>query len=221
MVQVGAVDAPITTGDVDRAITEWQRNVGQLGASAGQRVSNGIDFLGWEFAFELNEVKKQEAAANNIDVRFMCIPREVLEKKAVEQGDIQFFELAALDVNTAVKGQTLTLMLNSASILSEVLTLDLDAEAEVVASSERWVNVDELNLARELWQQAGQHVLLIAPDQAVAPVTGSPRAKQVEATLAVLHALINRLHILKRQGNPHWCNSLAANLVALVLAIPQ
>jgi adenine-specific DNA-methyltransferase len=34
----------------------------------------------------------------NIRLAFKKIPREVLEKKAVEQGDIFFYELAALDV---------------------------------------------------------------------------------------------------------------------------
>lgn len=55
-----------------------------------------MDVLGWDFAFELNEVAKQQAAAANIAMRFLRIPREVLEKQAVEQGDIKFFELAAL-----------------------------------------------------------------------------------------------------------------------------
>ena len=41
---------------------------------------------------------KQQAAQANIAMRFLRIPREVLEKQAVEQGDIKFFELAALAV---------------------------------------------------------------------------------------------------------------------------
>ncbi|MDQ2827898.1 MAG: PKD domain-containing protein, partial [Chloroflexota bacterium] len=47
------------------------------------------------------------------DLKFYTIPREVLEKKAVEQGDIQFFELAALFVDTRVSGRTLTLELTN------------------------------------------------------------------------------------------------------------
>ena len=52
--------------------------------------------LGWDFAFELNEVAQQQAAAANIQMRFLRIPRDVMDKRAVEQGDIKFFELAAL-----------------------------------------------------------------------------------------------------------------------------
>ncbi len=61
--------------------------------------------MGWKFAFELNETARQIAAANKVDLKFKKIPREVLEKKAVEQGDIVFFELASLSVATSVTGR--------------------------------------------------------------------------------------------------------------------
>jgi DNA modification methylase len=60
--------------------------------------TNGIDFLGWDFAFDVNETAKQFAAENKVNVSFKKIPREVLEKKAVEQGDIKFYELASLKI---------------------------------------------------------------------------------------------------------------------------
>jgi adenine-specific DNA-methyltransferase len=69
--------------------------------------------LGWEFAFELNETARQQAHESGVDLRFLTIPREVLEKKAVQQGDIQFFELAALFVTHQVKGRELTLELTN------------------------------------------------------------------------------------------------------------
>ena len=69
------------------------------------------DILGWEFAFELNETARQVAAESRVDVAFKKIPREVLEKKAVEQGDIKFFELGALSVEPKQKGRELTLKL--------------------------------------------------------------------------------------------------------------
>jgi len=94
-VHVGAVDAPISAGDVTNMVTEFRRAVGS-GAEAP--ATNGIDVLGWDFAFELNEVAKQQAAQAKVDVRFLRIPRDVMDKRAVEQGDIQFFELAALAV---------------------------------------------------------------------------------------------------------------------------
>ncbi|MBU2444795.1 MAG: DUF559 domain-containing protein, partial [Bacteroidetes bacterium] len=115
MIHVGSVDAPVSLGDVKSIIQEFWKSVGKdsprpLGEGQGVRV-NGIDILGWEFAFDLNETAVQHAAANKVDLKFKKIPREVLEKKAVEQGDIHFFELAALSVKTKVKGKELELTL--------------------------------------------------------------------------------------------------------------
>ena len=94
LVHVGSVDAPIALGEVKAIVNEFWR---VRGKDVGEH-SNGIDILGWDFAFDLNETAKQMAADANIRLAFRKIPREVLEKKAVEQGDIFFYELAALDV---------------------------------------------------------------------------------------------------------------------------
>ena len=94
LVHVGSVDAPIALGEVKAIVNEFWR---VRGKDVGEH-SNGIDILGWDFAFDLNETAKQMAADSNIKLTFKKIPREVLEKKAVEQGDISFYELAALSV---------------------------------------------------------------------------------------------------------------------------
>lgn len=108
MVHVSSVDAPVSPGDVAQLAAEFRR---AIGTGAGAPKTNGVDVLGWDFAFELNEVAKQQAALAKIDLRFVRIPREVLEMKAVEQGDIRFFELAALSVDLAQKGRGVTLTL--------------------------------------------------------------------------------------------------------------
>jgi adenine-specific DNA-methyltransferase len=108
MVHVASVDAPVSPGDVTQIALEFRR---AMGSGEGAPATNGVDLLGWDFAFELNEVARQQAALANLDVRFVRIPREVLEKRAVEQGDIRFFELAALSVAVSQKKQTVTLTL--------------------------------------------------------------------------------------------------------------
>ncbi len=99
LVHVGSVDAPIALGEVKSIVNEFWR---VRGKDVGEH-SNGIDILGWDFAFDLNETAKQMAADANIRLAFKKIPREVLEKKAVEQGDIAFYELAALAVDDATR----------------------------------------------------------------------------------------------------------------------
>ncbi|MFH0342346.1 MAG: DNA methyltransferase [Chromatiales bacterium] len=108
MIHVGAVDAPVTLADVKAIAAEVWRAVGS-GKEAPRTA--GVDILGWEFAFELNELARRVAAEARVDVSFKKIPREVLEKKAVEQGDIQFFELGALSTDVKTKGRTVTLTL--------------------------------------------------------------------------------------------------------------
>jgi adenine-specific DNA-methyltransferase len=97
-VHVGSVDSPVAVGDV-QAIAHEVFRVG------GQGMTNAVDILGWDFAFETNETIKQLMEANNIKTRFLKIPREVLEKKAVEQGDIRFYELAALSLKVSQRAK--------------------------------------------------------------------------------------------------------------------
>jgi len=107
MVHVGAVDAPVTLSDI-RAVA---REVWKASNGSGEGRKAAADILGWEFAFELNETARQIAAESRVDVAFKKIPREVLEKKAVEQGDIKFFELGALSVGSKLKKQEVTIEL--------------------------------------------------------------------------------------------------------------
>jgi adenine-specific DNA-methyltransferase len=108
MVHVGAVDAPVSVGDVAQIAAEFKRAVG-TGKDAPK--TNGVDVLGWDFAFELNEVAKQQAALANIQMRFLRIPHDAMDKRAVEQGDIHFFELAALSVETKADKRDVALKL--------------------------------------------------------------------------------------------------------------
>ncbi len=108
MVHVGAVDAPVTLADVKAIAKEVWKAAG-AGKDSPQKA--GVDVLGWEFAFELNETAKQTAAESRVDVTFKKIPHEALDKKAVEQGDVKFFELGALAVDVKVKNREVKLTL--------------------------------------------------------------------------------------------------------------
>jgi adenine-specific DNA-methyltransferase len=124
MVHVGAVDAPISPGDVRQIALEFRKATGTGKDAPGV---NAVDVLGWDFAFELNEVARQQAAQANIQMRFLRIPREVLEKKAVEQGDIKFFELAALSVEVTQKRREVGLKLTDFVIPPDDVPSDVQA----------------------------------------------------------------------------------------------
>ena len=106
MVHVGAVDAPVTRSDVKSIAKEVWKSAG-----SGAGANAAVDVLGWDFAFELNETVRETAAAARVDVRFKRIPRDALDKRAVEAGDVQFFELGGLTLEREIEGQTINLKL--------------------------------------------------------------------------------------------------------------
>jgi adenine-specific DNA-methyltransferase len=109
MVHVAAVDAPVTQADVKAIAREaWKA----IASGKDSPTKAGVDILGWEFALEVNELAKQVAAESRVDVSFKKIPREVLDKKAIEQGDVRFFELGALSVDVKQKARNVTLKLS-------------------------------------------------------------------------------------------------------------
>jgi DNA modification methylase len=134
MIHIGGVDAPVTMADVTSIVAEIRRAIGK-GRDAPKR--SAVDILGWDFAFELNQTARQKADLAGIDLRLIRIPREVLEKKAVEQGDIRFFELAALDVAVRKTGRSVTLTLKDFVIPLDDVPEDIQ---RAITRWEQWVD---------------------------------------------------------------------------------
>ena len=95
MVHVGAVDAPVTIGEIEAAVDEC--------AALRQRE---LHVLGWEWEMGLagpnNDVRRgglmhQAAKAKGVKLLLLHIPREVMEQQAADRGDVRFFELAYLE----------------------------------------------------------------------------------------------------------------------------
>ena len=134
MVHVVGVEAPVSVGDVRNIAAEFKKVIG-TGKDAPTR--NGVDVLGWDFAFELNEVARQQAEAANIFMQFKRIPRDVMDKRAVEQGDIKFFELAALSVDLKKKGRGVTLSLSDFVIPPDDVPADVQ---KAVTHWSQWID---------------------------------------------------------------------------------
>ena len=103
LVHVGAVDAPVTMADL-RAVAAEARKL--VGTGEGAPTELGVDVLFWDLAFEVNEAGVALAKEAGVNLRAFKIPHEVMERKAVEAGDIQFHELAALGVSATATGRT-------------------------------------------------------------------------------------------------------------------
>ena len=85
LVHIGAVDAPVTIGDVDAAVDECVK-----------LKQKELHVLGWEWEMGLNDLMANAARAKGVKLLSLQIPREVMEQQAVDQGDVRFFELAYL-----------------------------------------------------------------------------------------------------------------------------
>ena len=89
---------------------------------------------------------------------------------------------------------------------------------EIRARIKWWVNVDQIYLAGELGKERGQDVLLVAPDEAVAPLRIMAGRRQFQRALALLHALVDGFDGLKGQLNTNRRTLVA---VRVVLAVPN
>lgn len=99
MVHVGGVDSPVALDDVKRVVEELDTVIGTgPGAPTGKRV----DILGWDFGLEVDTDARQLARDAGVNIRLLRIPREIMDQRAVAAGDVQFFELASLSIETRV-----------------------------------------------------------------------------------------------------------------------
>ena len=85
LVHIGAVDAPVTIGDVDAAIDECVKLRQQE-----------LHVLGWEWEMGMNDLMADAAKAKGVKLLLLQIPCEVMERQATDKGDVRFFELAYL-----------------------------------------------------------------------------------------------------------------------------
>jgi DNA modification methylase len=101
LVHVGAVDAPVTIDEINACLDE---------CVAIQQKE--LHILGWEWEMGLYDLMTDVAKGRGVKLVLLNIPREVMEQQAVDKGDIQFFELAYLEVETKQeKGRKVVVML--------------------------------------------------------------------------------------------------------------
>jgi hypothetical protein len=87
MVHVGAVDAPVTIAQINAALAET--------VALGQHEPH---VLGREREMGMHDPLVQRAKQTHAArLRLLNIPREVMERQAVERGDVRFWDLAHLE----------------------------------------------------------------------------------------------------------------------------
>jgi len=101
-VRVGSVDAPVTLSEIREVLEECKKNN-----------IKKLDVLGWEWEMGLHDLVKEEAEKYGVKLVTLQIPREVMDISPAEakKHDIQFFELAYLEVEPRVDGKRVTITL--------------------------------------------------------------------------------------------------------------
>ena len=99
-VLVGPIDAPVTQSQVHEAI-----------AAAKRLKIARIDVLAFEFEMGLVPHAQDEARAKGVSLALRYIPKDVFDRRAVEKGQVVFYDVAFVEIHPVVKGQSVTVSL--------------------------------------------------------------------------------------------------------------
>jgi len=91
LVAVGPINTPVSSKLIQDIVKECK-----------EKVITKVDVLGfdYEMGLDFSQYKDQ-----GVDVAFKIIPREVFDKKAVEKGQVKFYDVAFIEVKPIIKGK--------------------------------------------------------------------------------------------------------------------
>ncbi len=99
-VNVGPLDVPVTQSHLTEIFEECR-----------QKLYTQVDVLGFEFEMGLTPQFIQELKEKGVSVTLKWIPKDVFDKRAVEKGQVKFFDVAYLNTKEKIKGKTVTIEL--------------------------------------------------------------------------------------------------------------
>jgi len=101
-VHVGPLDVPVT-----------QSRLSELFEVCQQNLITQVDVLGFEFEMGLAPFYIQELKEQGVSIQLKYIPKEVFDKRAVDKGQVRFFDVAFLDTRQTIKGRSLNIELSN------------------------------------------------------------------------------------------------------------
>ena len=99
-VHVGPLDVPVT-----------QSRLMDIFEECRQKLYTQVDILGFEFEMGLTPQFIQELKEKGVSVTLKYIPKDVFDKRAVEKGQVKFFDVAYLNTKEQVKGKSVIIEL--------------------------------------------------------------------------------------------------------------
>jgi len=99
-VYVGPIDFPVTKAIIDDIYKECQ-----------EKLITNVDVLGFEFEMGLKPYIEQEMKDAGVNLKLKNIPREIFDRRAVEKGQVKFYDVAYLEVEPVIKNKTVKVKL--------------------------------------------------------------------------------------------------------------
>ncbi|MDP3899986.1 MAG: site-specific DNA-methyltransferase [bacterium] len=101
LVAVGQIDTPVTNDFLEKIISECKEKKITKADVLGFDYEMGLDFSArGGSAFGGERTKNM-----GLDIQFKVIPREVFDKKAVEKGQVKFYDVAYIEVKPIIRGR--------------------------------------------------------------------------------------------------------------------
>jgi SAM-dependent methyltransferase len=130
VVLVGPVDAPVTEASVADAV-----------AAARKANTRNVDVLGFEFEMGLAPRLVDDARAKGVELALRYIPKDVFDRRAVEKGQVSFYDLAYVEAKPTVNKKTRTVTVSLTDFGVSYRQEDTDALVAGMKSGSR-VSVD-------------------------------------------------------------------------------
>ncbi len=99
-VHVGPLDVPVT-----------QSRLLDIFEECRQKLYTRVDVLGFEFEMGLTPQFIQELKEKGVSITLKYIPRDVFDKRAVEKGQVKFYDVAYLNTKEQINGKTVKIEL--------------------------------------------------------------------------------------------------------------
>lgn len=102
LVAIGSVNAPVANDFVQELVKECKEKSITKADILGFDWEMGMDFTEWQ--------------SHGIDLQFKVIPREVFDRRAIEKGQVKFYDVAYIEVKPIVKKGAVAIELSDFSV---------------------------------------------------------------------------------------------------------
>jgi SAM-dependent methyltransferase len=130
LVVVGPIEAPVTQSQVHEAVE-----------GARKLSVSRVDVLGFEFEMGIVPHAQDQARTRGVNLALRYIPKDVFDRRAVEKGQVVFYDVAYVEAQTKAEGRAVTVKLKDFGVYYR--QDDVDALAADMKDGASKVTVDK------------------------------------------------------------------------------